>query len=118
VPLQPCVEPGCSALVVKGRCEEHARERQAELQHRTLGRGVYNTARWKRVRRRVLLRDAYTCRSCGRWGNEVDHIVPIAEGGDPWAMSNLQTLCKGCHSRKTAKETWHGGHRAGSQGGG
>lgn len=62
--------------------------------------------RWKTLRRRVLARDRYTCAECLKFGNQVDHVEPIAAGGAVWAESNLQTLCRACHSRKTAKETW------------
>ena len=35
---------------------------------------------------------------------EVDYIVPIKRGGDPWALDGLQTLCEGCHCEKTRIE--------------
>jgi len=35
---------------------------------------------------------------------EADHIVPVAEGGDWWAMDNLCLLCIPCHQKKTAAE--------------
>lgn len=35
---------------------------------------------------------------------EVDHIVPVAEGGDYFDLLNLQTLCLACHRRKTADQ--------------
>ncbi|WP_046698977.1 HNH endonuclease [Moraxella bovoculi] len=61
---------------------------------------------WRRLRDSILLRDQYTCRCCGRVGGdlELDHIVNIANGGtdDP---SNLQTLCKSCHAKKTHRES-------------
>ena len=64
-----------------------------------------NAGRWARVRRAVLRRDRYRCRSCGRAGRlEVDHIRPLRAGGDPWDPGNLQTLCRSCHVRKTAAE--------------
>ena len=37
---------------------------------------------------------------CGRPGECVDHIVPLADGGTN-AGGNLQTLCWSCHSIKT-----------------
>ena len=57
---------------------------------------------WKRQRhfRQVNLR----CASCGAVAElETDHIVPLQKGGkDEW--TNLQSLCKACHARKTASE--------------
>jgi len=35
---------------------------------------------------------------------EIDHIVPIFKGGDPFDLLNLQTLCSGCHRGKTGKD--------------
>lgn len=35
---------------------------------------------------------------------EVDHIVPIAEGGEPFDMANLKAICRRCHIGKTAKQ--------------
>ena len=35
---------------------------------------------------------------------DVDHIVPIADGGAPLDQANLQSLCHECHSRKTIAE--------------
>ena len=72
-----------------------------------------NKRRWDAVRRRVLERDGWRCTKCGRPGRlEVHHLTPLHRGGDPWAMSNLETLCRGCHieagRRKPtpAEEAW------------
>jgi 5-methylcytosine-specific restriction enzyme A len=35
---------------------------------------------------------------------EADHIVPVADGGDWFAMSNLVSLCIRCHRAKTTAE--------------
>lgn len=63
-----------------------------------------------RIRRRILLRDEYTCQRCGRVdlgpGLEVDHIVPLCDGG-PEDDSNRQLLCHSCHSLKSKKEQGH-----------
>jgi 5-methylcytosine-specific restriction endonuclease McrA len=32
---------------------------------------------------------------------DVDHITPVAQGGDMWEESNLQCLCTECHREKT-----------------
>jgi 5-methylcytosine-specific restriction endonuclease McrA len=66
-------------------------------------RAWYSTARWQALRRKVLLRDLFTCSKCGRLeGNTsllvCDHIKP--HRGDErlfWDETNLQTLCKSCH---------------------
>ena len=60
----------------------------------------------QRIRDRVMLRDEYTCRACGRTtvDGEVDHIVPLSMGGSN-SEYNLQYLCAiPCHRDKTAKE--------------
>lgn len=60
---------------------------------------------WDSARSYVLLRDRYTCRLCGarRRAREldVDHILEIARGGAALEYSNLQTVCRDCHRRKT-----------------
>lgn len=68
-------------------------------QHRKL-----SDRRWGRVRRALLAAANWRCVNCGLYANEVDHIVPLHRGGDPWALDNLQVLCRGCHIRKTARE--------------
>lgn len=57
------------------------------------------------VRKRVLERDDYRCRSCGEVEDklQVDHITAVAGGGDG-ALGNLQALCGGCHVQKTLQE--------------
>lgn len=60
---------------------------------------------WKRLRLQVLTRDQYRCKLCGRPGRlEVDHIVPLAQGGHPTNPNNLQAICRFCHITKTKKE--------------
>ncbi|MHC1625354.1 MAG: CFI-box-CTERM domain-containing protein, partial [Methermicoccaceae archaeon] len=53
---------------------------------------------WADIRKRILHRDGYRCRKCGRTNTElhVHHIMPLSKGGssDP---SNLITLCRDCH---------------------
>ncbi len=62
--------------------------------------------RWARARRNVLDRDGWRCLNCGRAGRlEVDHVIALRNGGEPWDMGNLQTLCRApCHFAKTAAE--------------
>jgi len=74
---------------------------------RTREQAHYTTADWFSKRRRILVRDAFTCQSCSRIVHgkaaHVDHIVPLEEGGTD-EDGNLQTLCDACHGVKTRGE--------------
>ena len=35
---------------------------------------------------------------------EVDHVLPMADGGAMYDEANLQALCKSHHSQKTARD--------------
>ena len=64
-----------------------------------------NRKRWEWVRRQVLDRDGWRCAQCGKAGRlEVDHLVPLEKGGQPYAMENLGAKCRPCHFAKTAIE--------------
>jgi 5-methylcytosine-specific restriction endonuclease McrA len=58
-----------------------------------------STAKWRKIRSRILQRDGYTCQHCGSEANSVDHIVPRSLNGtdEDW---NLQSLCTPCNSSK------------------
>ena len=43
-----------------------------------------------------------TCLKAGRL--EVDHLVPLEKGGQPYAMENLGSKCRPCHFAKTSIE--------------
>lgn len=61
---------------------------------------------WMAIRRRILLRDKYTCQGCSvvRMDNEIDHRVPLEQGGSADDDGNLWVLCIECHKAKTQKE--------------
>ena len=68
---------------------------------------LFKSRRWQHVRRAVFERDGYRCCECGRPGAlECDHVTPLQRepGQDPWDMNGLQTICRGCHLEKTARE--------------
>ena len=64
---------------------------------------------WQRLRAWVLRREPL-CRPCKKAGKtvpavEVDHIKPISEAPElRLVASNLQPMCKSCHSAKTMRE--------------
>lgn len=61
----------------------------------------------KSTRFEVFKRDGFRCQYCGRSAPdvvlEVDHIIPVAKGGDDDIM-NLVTSCRDCNRGKSAKE--------------
>ncbi len=65
----------------------------------------YKTARWRRLRIEIFVRDLYTCQmeGCGRVEGDTSRLVcdhDKAHRGDEdrfWDPSNLKTLCKTCH---------------------
>ena len=69
---------------------------------------IHHTPAWARLRERIRRRDAVCvlCAARGETtpGDDVDHIVPIKDGGAAWDESNLQFLCRACHIKKTAAE--------------
>lgn len=119
-----CQHPGCPDVAVTGsvRCARHQHRRHETPGARpSAARRGYDRA-WRRVRAAFLKRhpvcsgtaagtDGRPSVSCGRPATEVDHVVPIADGGERLSWSNLQPLCKGCHSRKTAAENRGAGGR-------
>lgn len=60
----------------------------------------------KGIRFEVFKRDSFRCQYCGRAAPdvilEIDHVVPIAEGGDNDAL-NLITSCRDCNRGKGKK---------------
>lgn len=52
----------------------------------------------------IWKRDNFTCQHCGsRKYLTIDHIIPECKGGKT-TLSNLQTLCKKCNSKKGIKD--------------
>lgn len=112
-PRRPCVQSGCAHLQP---CPVHKRHQQAGQTYRDRKAhepwsALYDTARWKRLRRAVLA-DEPLCRQCAQDGQTtlatvIDHIQPH-RGDDTLAYdrANLQPLCARHHGTKTAQEVW------------
>ncbi|WP_195609438.1 HNH endonuclease [Mediterraneibacter glycyrrhizinilyticus] len=61
----------------------------------------------KEIRRKIMIRDKYTCQYCGKYmpdevGLHIDHIIPVSKGGKT-IPSNLQVLCSKCNGNKSNK---------------
>tara|TARA_R100000781_G_scaffold108489_2_gene73053 strand:+ start:2905 stop:3255 length:351 start_codon:yes stop_codon:yes gene_type:complete len=71
-------------------------------------RSFYNSKSWRSLRLyKIQLNPC--CEICERKGltepgQEIDHRIAIRDGGEKLALHNLQTLCRSCHSSKSAKE--------------
>lgn len=110
-PLRPCRHPGCLVLTRHGWCPAH-KPKPAPRRESAAWHSWYNLPIWTDdLRPAQLLREPF-CRECARQGvreyaTDVDHIRD--HKGD-WAvftdLSNLESLCHSCHSRKTARELW------------
>lgn len=63
---------------------------------------------WRALRQKFL-RANPLCAQCEKRGRikpavEVDHIIPLTQGGPRMDPRNLQALCRPCHSSKTVRE--------------
>src|SRR5262245_25535918 len=97
MPNTPCLEPSCPAFATyRGRCFRHARQRDAEIQRQ--GKRIYNSKRWRILRRKKLSQDPL-CNRCGKVADVVHHVRGVEL--DPWGMANLESLCAGCHNAET-----------------
>ncbi|RUT88129.1 MULTISPECIES: HNH endonuclease [unclassified Mesorhizobium] len=70
----------------------------------------YNSARWKKLRMSVLVRDRFTCQRCKLVEPDTsklvaDHIIPHRNDPVKFWDGKLQCLCRNCHSgAKQAEE--------------
>lgn len=110
---RPCCRSGCPNLVDKGYCAQHAQsspravleQKRPSAAKRGYGR------RWQAMRENYFRMHPLCADIYGDHGQravaatELDHVVP--HKGDMekfWDPTNLQGLCKECHSKKTATE--------------
>ncbi|EKD87947.1 MAG: HNH endonuclease [uncultured bacterium] len=107
--LRTCAFHGCPELVNSGYCEKHkpviasqADDYHPQWQH------LYDSRKWKRLRRIQLTKEPW-CAECLRANiftaaTDADHVDPHRGNPDLFFKGKLQSLCKPCHSRKTANE--------------
>ncbi|MFI5985053.1 HNH endonuclease [Streptomyces sp. NPDC051555] len=100
-PPSRCGDPECQELTTQGRCEAH--QRRAWV-NKSKAWGSGSTRKWRAFRAQVLDREPQ-CRWCGaKVDLQVDHIIPLSEGGSKWDSANLQTLCVSCHEVKSDQD--------------
>lgn len=113
MPKRICRAPGCGQIEVDGGyCQAHQERRAVDGKERYQRKWksrpwvkLYYSPRWKKLSRAKLQANP-VCENCGKdIADEVHHLKP--HRGDPvlfFAWENLQSLCKSCHSRETARE--------------
>jgi 5-methylcytosine-specific restriction protein A len=104
---QVCRAPRCPEEPIPGRyyCARHTRQRDKARHASRPERTVYNSSRWRFLRRRILFETPFCAiAECGELATDVDHIVPINDGGAPYERANLQGLCSHHHGQKTRAE--------------
>lgn len=112
-----CTEPGCTAFAEIGnKCKDHYKRIRKDS--RKEYKGWYSNKPWRILRKKWLFSNPL-CVECKKQGiltpaDTVDHIIP--HRGE-WHLfmdpENLQSLCKECHDRKTAKSDGGFGNRIG-----
>ena len=84
---------------VRSRCGDCGRAYDRELSRQKRARRARSSAAWQKVRAQARQRDGNCCVRCGGTESlEVHHRVALADGGDEFALSNLETLCRSCHA--------------------
>jgi 5-methylcytosine-specific restriction protein A len=112
-PLRPCSHPTCGALVARGRCPKHQKQKQQRLDedaYRKLAKAFDRSKAWLDCRREVLARDP-VCKRCHRSLSTVGaHKSPLRWciennrmdlAADP---SNVEGTCKRCHDKESGQQ--------------
>ena len=112
ISLAKCNRLGClSKAIGQGRCQDHGGIERSSKWVRSRGdhHKLYNNKKWATLRVHIL--HTYPlCLRCKYYGYlkeavDVDHIQAHKGNVDLfYSISNLQTLCRSCHSWKTQRE--------------
>ena len=94
--------PKSFRLIPKAQTEKSWASRRAP------GRGWYNTARWRAIRKQQLTEEPL-CRECLKQeyvtpATDCDHIEPHGWDEMKFWLGPFQSLCHECHSAKTRRE--------------
>jgi 5-methylcytosine-specific restriction protein A len=111
-PPSRCTDPECHEIAThRGRCDEHKPIAWAGRDDKARRYGI-SSGTWRSLKTRVARRDRGCCYICGAEppddpdepGHELDHILPIGEGGAADDLDNLGLACTTCHAAKSAEE--------------
>lgn len=108
-PIGVCVvprRPGERFLKANRLQQQEKQKKQDKERGSASARGY--SRHWRSVRE-MKLRRSPLCERCQEEGlvteaTEVHHIVPISDGGAPYAFDNLMSLCHRCHMKIHAEK--------------
>ena len=85
------------------RCKAHTNSNWARSKHPYSK--VYKDAQWVNLRKRVLREEPICAEDgCTAPSTSVDHIVSLANGGDPFDRRNLRGMCEPHHRRRSSQQ--------------
>jgi 5-methylcytosine-specific restriction endonuclease McrA len=101
-----CLEVDCGeqALDGKPRCADHQRATWRSQGRARIRNPVHGSYRQRQQSLRARRRSD-VCTYCGGGATEddpltLDHVIPLAAGGDPWDPSNLELAHRSCNAAK------------------
>jgi len=106
---RPCRKTGCPKLSATGYCDDHTELRKAADRYRGNAASRGYDHEWSVFRLTVLRRDNWLCLDCLAAGRvtsalDVDHVIPLSQGGERLDATNCRSLCRACHRAKTAAD--------------
>ena len=103
-----CKEAGCSILIDSGStyCEKHLKPKRVPFQSAVRSNdGLYNTTRWRKLRKKILSETPYCIRCGSDISLEIHHKIPPRGDVDLFYYEdNCVPVCGACHRLITASE--------------
>lgn len=97
--MKPCLV--CGEPSSASRCPEHPAAARPDTRPRDRVTRA-NRAAWKNLSRRLRrLQPWCSVPGCASTDLTVDHIVSLDDGGEPYALDNLQVLCRSHNTQRT-----------------
>ncbi|MER8266520.1 HNH endonuclease [Streptomyces griseus] len=125
-PPSRCTDPECRDLATnRGRCDDHQPIPWRGRDDKASRYGI-TSGQWRKLKRLTHNRDHGCCHMCGAetpdpeqydetdpttWPHDLDHIIPIFEGGSATSLDNLGLACQTCHETKSKAEALRANQR-------